>query len=58
MADDGGHWEGDFYAVPRKWPRTLASWRRLKLAFAGWLHAWADDIEISDHEKFMTRKKP
>ena len=35
------------------WPATRSSWRRLKLAFAGWLHAWADSIEISDHEQAM-----
>lgn len=53
MSEDNGRWEGDFYVVPRKWPRTLANWRRFKLAFAGRLHAWADHIEVSDHDKFM-----
>lgn len=23
--DDGGHWEGDFYIVPRQWCRTMSN---------------------------------
>lgn len=37
--------------VAARWPSTRASWRRLKLAFAGCLHAWADRIETADHEQ-------
>lgn len=37
-----------------RWPATTAEWRRLKLAFAGWLHAIADRIEMSDHRGIPT----
>ena len=29
--------------------------RRLKLAFAGWLHAWADRIEYADDADMFKR---